>query len=125
VCDQLQSVALVITRGCNSCPCHGPLCTQVHNPCWIPADCKLFTEGKHSAFSVEPREVHVRPGETVTATVSVCMDDTRVGVRATVCACVWCACMRLCLYCVVCVCEMCACACGCARACWVRKGVSA
>eukprot|EP00983_Pelagomonas_calceolata_P093698 1157805-Pelagomonas_calceolata.AAC.3 len=50
----------------------------MHNPCWIPADCKLFIEGKHSAFSVEPREIHVQPGETVIAKVSVCMDDTRV-----------------------------------------------
>ncbi|KAF5830389.1 hypothetical protein DUNSADRAFT_14652 [Dunaliella salina] len=51
---------------------------QMHNPCWIAADCKLFIEGKHSAFSVEPREIHVQPGETLTAKVSVCMDDTRL-----------------------------------------------
>jgi len=60
---------------------------QVHNPCVIPADCKLFIEGKDSAFSVEPREIHVMPGQSVTAKVWVCMDDTRVS--ACVCACVY------------------------------------
>jgi len=52
--------------------------TQIHNPSWIPADCKLFIEGKSSVFSVEPRELHLEPGQSAAAHVSVCMDDTRV-----------------------------------------------
>ncbi len=48
-------------------PCSGlPACLllrlQIHNPCLIPADFKLFIEGKDSAFSVDPREAHLEPG---------------------------------------------------------------
>ncbi|GFH30442.1 rhodanese domain-containing protein, partial [Haematococcus lacustris] len=50
---------------------------QIYNPCLIPADFKLFIEGSDSAFSVEPREAHLEPGCSMTATVTVCMDDTR------------------------------------------------
>lgn len=50
---------------------------QVHNPCLIPADFKLFIEGKDSVFSVEPREAHLEPGGSMTAKVTVCMDDNQ------------------------------------------------
>ena len=52
---------------------------QVHNPCSIPADCKLFIEGRDSAFAVEPREMHLEPGQTELAKITLSMDDTRVN----------------------------------------------
>lgn len=50
---------------------------QIHNPCLIPADAKLFVEGSDSVFSVQPSEIHLEPGASASATVTVMMDDAR------------------------------------------------
>lgn len=47
----------------------------VTNVCPIQADFKLFIESSESAFSVEPRSGSLAPGESLTATVSVLMDE--------------------------------------------------
>lgn len=48
----------------------------IHNPTLIPADFKLFIDNEESSFSVEPRELHLEPGESTQALVRVVLDET-------------------------------------------------
>lgn len=50
---------------------------QIHNPCLIPANFKLFIEGTDSVFTVKPREARLGPGESMVANVTLCMDDNQ------------------------------------------------
>lgn len=48
----------------------------INNCSAIPADFKLFIESKDSVFSVEPRQAHLEPGDSLTAHVMVKMDES-------------------------------------------------
>lgn len=48
----------------------------MYNPCPIPATLQLFCESRHSAYTVEPREIELAPLGTGAVTVYVFLDDT-------------------------------------------------
>ena len=49
----------------------------IHNPTPIPADFKLFIEGRDSSFSIEPRDLRLAPGETSEAVIHASLDETQ------------------------------------------------